>query len=379
MKILHVISGLTTGGAERMLHKLVVELARESCGGHVSVVVCLGPIGGAADLIEATGAEAHYLHLRSRLSVLSALSGLWKLALLARRVRPDAIQGWLYDGNLAATVAGAFVQAPVYWSIHQSLYRLRYEKPVNRAVILLSALLSWLPRGIVYVSRVGASQHARFGFSAARATVIPIGFDLETYQPLPPDEKRKARERLGFEDSGFWMGWVGRDDAKKDPGNFIAAARILRARNPDARFLMLGRGFHGPDSPWSARLREAGLEDVFLLRGETRDPAEWIAALDVLVSSSYTEGFSNVIGEAMACGVPCAVTDVGDSAWLVGDTGRIVPPRDAVVLARALADLRDLGAAGRAALGRQARARVRERFSIASVANRYLDLYRDGL
>jgi glycosyltransferase involved in cell wall biosynthesis len=375
MKILHIISGLTNGGAERMLHKLVVELARETHGGHVSVVVCLGPVGGTAGMLEAAGVEVHYFRLRKGPS---ALSGLWKLALLTRRLRPDAIQGWLSGGNLAAVAAGTFVAAPVYWSIHQSLYTLGYETPVNRALIRACAALSRLPQGIVHVSGTGARQHARFGFSDARATVIPIGFDLETYRPLSPEHKRAARARLGLEASRVWVGWVARDDAKKDPGNFIAAARATHALFPDARFLMLGRGLEAPDSPCRALARDAGLEDVVHFRGETNDPAAWIATLDVLVSSSYTEGFPNVIGEAMACEVPCAVTDVGDSGWLVGETGRVAPPRDAVALSRALVELLRLAPEARNALGQAARARIRERFSIASVADRYLELYDRG-
>lgn len=354
-----------------MLYKLAMELSRPAYGNCESIVICLGPRGGVSDDLAAAGFEVHYFDLRKGPS---ALLGLAKLAALTRRIRPDVLQGWMYDGNLAATVAGAFFPAPVYWSVHQALYALRYEKPVNRFIILASALVSGMARAIVYVSTVSVAQHARIGFSS-RGVVIPIGFDLEAFRPMSPELRRATRESLGLEASRTWIGWVGRNQVIKDPGNFIAAACAVAAVRPEARFLMLGRGFGAPDSGWRARVREQGLEDRFTFRDETRDITSWIPALDILVSSSYSEGFPNVIGEAMSAGLPCVVTDVGDSAWLLGDTGKIIPPRDPEALARAMNELLALDEEARADLGARARARIRERFTLATVAERYLALY----
>jgi glycosyltransferase involved in cell wall biosynthesis len=104
------------------------------------------------------------------------------------------------------------------------------------------------------------------------------------------------------------------------------------------------------------------------------------AALDVFsLSSSYGESFPNVIGEAMACGVPCVVTDVGDAAWILGNTGRVVPPRDPRALADAWREMIDLGPGGRLALGREARSRVIERFTVESVVARYDAVYENVL
>lgn len=372
MKILHVIAGLTTGGAERLLAHLAAELARR---GHASEVVCLGPKGGAVSWLKSAGIPVHYLGARKGAVALLALP---RLARLARRVRPDVVQGWMHDGNLAASVAGAFAGAPAYWSVHQSLYALRDERPVNRLILRAAALLSRLPRRIVYVSKVSALHFERFGFHASRTAVIPAGFDLQAFHPRTAAAKSAARVQLGLDPGRTWIGWMGRDDAKKDPANFIAAARQVRARLPEARFVMAGRGLDAADAPPRLLARAQGLEEVFVFRGELQDAPAFFGALDVFVSSSYTEAFPGVVGEAMACGIPCAVTDVGDAAFLVGETGLVAHPRDSAALAGAILGLAGSAPADRAAHGACARARILENFSLPAMSERYLGLYAES-
>jgi glycosyltransferase involved in cell wall biosynthesis len=361
VRILHVITGLEVGGAELMLARLVEELARD---GHVSAVLSLrgsgrGPV---AARLEAAGGRV----LQAKAS--GALRA-------CRDFRPDVVQGWMHHGNLAALPLGAWTGAPVFWSVHQSLHDLRYEKPRNRALIRLARALSGLPAGIVHVSRTSASQHARFGFDASRARVVPLGFDTARFHPLDADEKRATRARLGMEPHAQWVGLVARDEPKKDPALFLAAAARLAPSHPAARFLLLGRGMERTDHPLRALASGLGLSDRVAFRGETPDPAPWIASLEVLVSSSYTEAFPTVVGEAMASGVPCVVTDVGDSAYLLGAAGRVVPPRDAAALARALGEVLDLSDEARRALGEAGRARILTEFTMERVAARFLSLY----
>jgi len=375
MKVLHVISGLTTGGAERMLEKLIPELRAL---GIESEVACLGPLGKVGERLQASVP----VHRLGRSFVRRFLS----LRSLIRRTKPDALLGWMHPGNLAATAAWlrlfpAFRFGPklktkprLFWTIHQSLYSLDYESPRNAAVIRLNARLSRWPEGIVYVSRTSAAQHAARGYETRRAHVIPIGFDTTLFAPLPAARRAEARAALGMDPDRFWAGLVARDDPKKDPVNFVEAAARVLAAHPEARFLLLGAGMDDPRAPARLAARRLGLESCFLFRGETDRPQEALAALDVLVSASYTEAFPNVIGEAMACEVPCVVTDVGDCAWLLGEAGRVVPPRDPEALARALGHLIDAGPDERLRLGRLGRERVGAHFSLPAIARRYAAL-----
>ena len=141
------------------------------------------------------------------------------------------------------------------------------------------------------------------------------------------------------------------------------------------RFILAGTEVEPSNRELMNLISSLGLEPSVRLLGRRNDIPEITAALDIASSSSYGEGFSNAIGEAMSCGVPCVVTDVGDSAWIVGDTGKVVPPRDPTALANALRELVNMGAVARRALGERARQRVVENFSLEAVVRQYEDLY----
>lgn len=374
MKVLHVISGLTAGGAERMLYKLARESRRH---GVEPVVVCLGPPGSLSRPFEDAGVRVHHLGWRKD-ALLPFRFG--RLVSLLRREAPDVVQGWMHQGNLAASAAAGLARsrARVFWSVHGSLYSLRHETLANAALIRLAALLSFHPRAIVYVSRVAAAQHARRGFPAAKARVIPIGFDLDALPASTDALRAAARARLGLDPDAKCVGWMARHDPKKDPLNFIEAAAVAARALPDARarvrFVMVGRDIDA--LPYlRERARALGVEDRFTFLGERPDGAACMPAFDLFASSSYTEAFPNVLGEALCAGVPCVVTDVGDCAHLVGEAGVGVPPRDPAALGAAIARLLNLSEAERAEMGAKGRARVRDHFSLERVEAMYRALH----
>jgi len=173
------------------------------------------------------------------------------------------------------------------------------------------------------------------------------------------------------------FGHVARFDPMKDHAGLLRAAAALVAARPQARLVLIGQGVDGANPALARAVAEYGLAGHAHLLGPRPDVAAWTAGFDVAVSSSVSEGFPNVVGEAMACGVPCLVTDVGDSALVVGDAGRVVPPADAAALAAAAAALVDLGEDGRRRLGAAARARVAAEFGLPVVIGRYEAFYRD--
>jgi len=171
---------------------------------------------------------------------------------------------------------------------------------------------------------------------------------------------------------------VARFDPMKDHGTFFRAASVLASREEDVHFVMVGKGMV-PDNPQVAGHLDSNLEGRVHFLGPREDMPRLTSALDIAVSSSaYGEGFSNTIGEAMACAVPCVVTDVGDARRIVGDTGIVVAPRDPEAMADAWGRFLDMGRDRRRALGEKARQRIQETFSIDRVVARFEDLY-EGL
>jgi glycosyltransferase involved in cell wall biosynthesis len=269
-------------------------------------------------------------------------------------------------------------KVPILWNIRHCVYSLKYEKKSTALLIAGSRWLSKKPRAIIYNTKTGAGQHEGLGYSAEHRVVLPNGFDLNLFAPSE-EAYRTVREELGLPEDAFLIGLIGRYDPMKDHRLFLEAAHHFAPGNPRVHFLCAGRGVTLEHPDFAGWVEEFGLQGRVHLLGERNDTPRLMSALDVLTSSSYSEGFSNVIGEAMACATPCVVTDVGDSAWIVGKHGVVVPPRDPASLAVAWQSLVSMPPAKLAEMGRLSRQRVEENFSLESIVKRYENLYDDVL
>nr|WP_281422823.1 glycosyltransferase [Sphingomonas yunnanensis] len=367
---------MDVGGAETMLARLLEHGHRHP---HLcSEVISLIPPGRGGARIAAAGVPV------ADLGMVAGMPSPGALLSLARAIavrRPDVIVAWMHHAQLAATLAAAlarpWLRVPIIWNVRHSVADLAEEKPLTRLVLRAQALLSRGARAIVYNSHAAADQYRRLGFRAPDQRVIPNGFDLVA--PVPREAARATLcERLGVDGDGPLIGMVARAAPMKDVPNLLRAVAIARGQGFAARVLLVGKGMD--EDPALAPAAFGLPEDSVIRRGHCGDVGDWLGGLDLLaLPSAWGEGFPNVVGEAMLAGVPCVATDVGDSAALIGDTGAVVPPRDAAALAAALVRLGTLPAAQRAALGERARERVRARHDIRDVVDRYAALYRDAV
>ena len=368
LHVLHVTTGLGIGGAEMMLLKFVTRSDRSR---FTHAVVSLGTEGTLTPRFREAGFAVHSLDasaIRPRLAALRAC---------IREFDPALIQGWMYHGNIAATLGRALARsrAPVAWNIRQTLYELRKEKRLTANFIRAGALLSRLPDAIIYNSTTGAAQHENFGYDSRRRHLIPNGFDCAEFAPNV-EARARVRVQLGMRDSDIVIGLLARFHPMKDHATFVAAAARVAAIYPEARFLIVGRGVRAPETGILAAIANACLLDRAVVLGEREDMPDMQSALDIACSSSaWGEGFSNAIGEAMACGVPCVVTDVGDSAAIVAQTGIVVAPRDAAALAAAIGELVAAGPKRRQAMGGAARQRIEEHYALPAIVAQYESLY----
>lgn len=370
-RICHIITGLAAHGAEHMLQKLVTGMDQSQFECSVISLMDKGQVGEA---IERAGIPVLSVNLpRGR----PTPSGLIRLEQRVRETQPDVLQGWMYHGNVAATLAAglSFRHIPVVWNIRQSLYDIRHEKPQTRAVIRLSALLSKNPRKIIYNTLTGAAQHENLGFSRKSRFFIPNGFDINVFKP-DSEHRKTARRQLGLAEDGLVIGMAARLHPMKDHANFLKAAALLKEQYADARFVLIGSGVTAENTILNELIQKLGLTDRVHLLGEIHDTPSFFQSLDIAVlSSAWGEGFPNVLGEAMACGIPCVATDVGDSANVLGEAGFIVPPQDESALATALGQLIEMGSSGREQLGHKGRERVVNLYSIEAVVHQYESLY----
>jgi glycosyltransferase involved in cell wall biosynthesis len=372
--VMHVITGLDTGGAEMMLLKLL----SASSSDRQSMVVSLIDEGKIGPSIAKLGVPVECLHLRPHAPNPARLLSLVNLT---RKFRPQLIQGWMIHGNLAASMAqfASRIAAPVIWNVRMSFESGDGEKLMTRGLTKFGAVLSRHPSAIIYNSRSGAKQHEKLGYRGAVSVVVPNGFDCDIFRP---DEQARSsiRQQLGLKSSSLLVGLVARYHPMKDHVGFLKTASLLSMSDPESRFLLVGRDLVKGESALVKLINDLGLAGRVLLLGERSDIPQLTACLDIACSSSaWGEGFSNAIGEAMACGVPCVVTDVGDSAYLVGDTGVTVPRRNPEALAHAVQHLIDAGPAKRKELGVAARRRIESEFSLPNICRRYDELYQGCL
>jgi glycosyltransferase involved in cell wall biosynthesis len=363
--VVHIITGLGSGGAERILFQVASRNA--SAPDMRQVVVSLMDDGIYGDELRIAGVEVECLHMRPSQPSFAAFLRLVKLL---SRLQPDVIMTWLYHADLLGTLAARSVGVRrVIWNIRCSDLDFSRYSPFTRWLVTLLARMSRLPWAVATNSHVGQRAHEALGYTPKRWIYLPNGFDTEMWKPDAAD-RLSARRELGFSDSDIVIGMVGRKDPQKDHASFFEAVKTIIPKQPNLRLLLIGKKTQ--ELPIPDQLRRCAV-----VLGERQKVPHLMRAIDVLVScSAYGEGFPNVIGEAMSSGIPCVVTDVGDSALIVGDTGKIVPPSAPQALAAAIEDMIDRPRDDFDALSARARERIKSTYSIMQCLRRYDDLFR---
>lgn len=371
LKVLHLITGLDAGGAETTLLRLVSHTDRSQ---FQSEVVSLLPEGSLAVRFRKVGIAVSSLQLSAQRP---HPQGLLRLVRLLRTRRPDVLQTWMFHADLLGLLAGHLARTPlIAWNIRGTARPDWYHGPMTTAVVRACARLSPLPDAVVVNSFRGRQDYTDAGYRPKRWEVIPNGFDTELFRP---DEKARKllRARMNIPETSLVIGMAARLDPMKDHATFLRAATLLGQRLPTVHFVFAGRGVEGHTPGFRELARATGLNDRLHLLGEREDMPALYSSFDLAsLSSSFGEGFARVLGEAMACAVPCVATDVSDSAEILGSTGLTVPPGDAEALAAAWQLLLEKTPTERKQLGQEARNRVIARYGMQAMVQQYEALYR---
>ena len=375
IRIVHIITGLSTGGAEMMLYKLLSNYNKNL---FKPVVISLMDRGTLGNRIEKLGIPVYAVgiikhHLRPIV--------FYRFIKLIYQLKPDIIQGWMYHGNIASSLAGLCLlnKVPILWNIRHTPYNLKEEKWFTSILIRLGALFSHQPKYIIYNSQASAYHHKLLGYNNKLHKIIPNGFDCFQFKPSIT-ARLTLRNELKLKKDDFLIGFIARYHPMKNHVDFIRAARKLISKYPYIHFVLAGRNVNKFNSVLVNLIKEEGIVSQVHLLDERNDISEITAAPDIATNfSSWGESFSNAIGEAMACGIPCVVTDIGDSALIVGDTGIVIPTKNIDELVKAWIKLIKISSEGRKQLGQKARERIVNNFSLLKIINNYEEVYREVL
>lgn len=370
MRVLHIINGLQAGGAEALLYRLVT---RPSDIEHE--VVSLLPPDWYSPLLADSGVVVHHLNIGSAASAVAAIP---RLRRIIRDSSSDVIQTWLYRSNIYGGIVAAFTGVPVVWSIHTgSLEPLRL---VARLWVYFGGLFArWVPSYVINCSVRSAQVHAPLGYGAAPGAVIANGYDPAVF--LPDEDARAAtRRNLELGKSEFVLGFIRRWSPQKDVPTLVRALGILRQRGVPFKVIFVGSDLDAENAELISLLEKEGCADRVMLLGRRADVPDIARAIDLHLLSSLVEAFPNIVGETMLSGTPNVVTDVGDSALMVGDSGWVVP----VAAPDKIADAVEQGHSEWSSRPdewqkRRARARalIADRFTFDEMARAYEDVWRE--
>jgi len=369
VKVVHVITGLNQGGAEAMLLKLLPGL-HSRFDVHV---ISLMDEGVHGDRVEQMGIPLHCLRMKK-----DGLFGVnvLRLRTLLKKLEPDVIQSWMYHSNLMISVVRMLTRkkSAIAWNVRHSLSDLSREKWMTRQVIRANRFLSKGVDSIVYNSKISRRQHGEFGFVSENALIIPNGIDLNNFSPSF-EIRGRVRSELGISEDAFVVGHVARLHPMKNHEGFLRVAVNLAKKHLNAHFILMGCNVTLSSGSLAALIPDE-VRCQFHLLGSRSDVSDLMSAMDVFcLSSVWGESFPNVLGEAMASGVPCVATDVGDSAAIIGDTGVVVPPQDEDALTVGIESLLTMSSEERRALGASARARIEANYTLGAIVDQYAAFY----
>lgn len=374
IRVCHIINNLHVGGAEMMLYKLLANLDSSRFDSTVISIIERGPIG---QKIEQLGIPVFELDCRRNSTIRTAI----QLSRLLREQSADVVQTWMYHGNLLGGLLSKALRpsTPIFWNIRHSTLDTSID---GRSTILAAKtgarLSRIIPTKIIVNSTAGLHTHVSVGYPSERMQVIPNGFDCALFHPSQA-AKQELRCELGVSPDALLVGMVARYHPHKDHATFIRAAAEVCLSFPNVHFVLCGKGIVHENQELSALIHSLGIENRVHLLGPRSDTPRIQAGIDLAVLSSISEGFPNVLGEAMACETPCISTDVGDAKLLIQDTGWIAPKSNPSALASAIGLFLNSTQEQRSFLGASARKRIMDHFSMESIAGQFARIWHESL
>ena len=370
LPVVHVIAGLGQGGAEACLVRLV-EATKDECD---STVVSLSAELYYAPRITSAGAKVYGLNMpRGRLT----MKGLFTLVRIMRERRPQIVQTWMYHadllGGLSARLTGC---KQVVWGIHNAGFARSHIKNSTRWVARGCSWISGrIPAAIVSCSQAAADLHVEMGYARDKMQAIPNGYDVQFFH-RDNVVRTASRRSLNIDEDAKLIGTIARWDPVKDHATLLKAARIVTDGRPSVRFLLCGTGMSSDNVELRRLISDAGMETKLILLGPRSDIVNVMNALDLHLLTSRSEAFPNAVAESMACEVPNVVTNVGDAALIVGDSGWVAPPGESFAIAKALEQALKLSSEALREHGIAARLRICEKFSMERMVEAYLKLWK---
>jgi glycosyltransferase involved in cell wall biosynthesis len=330
MQVLHIITGLSDGGAEAVLYRLC-QFEKE----HNHIVISLQNEDKYGPMLKELGVDVYTLNfLNGNIRFL----GLVKLYKLIKKIQPDVIQTWMYHADFIGGVMGRLAGIRnIVWGVHHTTL---VKGKSKRSTILIAKINSFIsnfiPKKIIYCASKSREVQESIGFNKIKGEVIPNGYDIRSFTQNS-FLGTAFRNELNILNKTFVIGHVGRYNPQKDHNTLLESFSILRQKKFDFSAVIVGTNLDENNHKLVSLLNENNITDCVYLLGKRADIPAVMNGIDLFVlSSAFGEAFPNVLNESMACGTPCVATDVGDSSAIIGMTGWITPIQDPLAIANSI-------------------------------------------
>ena len=366
-KIVHIISGLQVGGAERSLFNICNSSLNDN---FKQYVICLGNRGYYSQKIEEIGLEIYHINFSSWHFVKSLI----KFITVLKKISPNIIQGWMNHGNFASILALLILNFKpiIYWNIRQSFYKNKNDLFYTKFLFLFNILFSRIPKKIIINSNISKIQLQNFGFHIDSFIFIPNGFD-SNYWVRDLSFRKLKRENLGIENLDFLIGYVGRYHPMKNIILLLKAFEIIAINFPNSKLVIIGHK-ENDFNKFEKLIFDRIPNNQIILLNQKNDINKYYSIFDLFTLCSVSEGFPNVLGEAMSCELCCISTNVGEASALLQDVGFIIPVDDLDALVSKITHcIENLEITKN--MGSLARNKIRKSYSLQNTVNQYINLY----
>jgi glycosyltransferase involved in cell wall biosynthesis len=370
--VLFPITDLPRDGAQRQLFELVKGLDKKS----FNPIVLTLRSGGSVEqeFKEIPHARIISLGRKGKMDFLYV----FKVSRLMRRLKVDVVQPFLTPATFFGLSAALLSRTPLKIVTERASIGMKSASLGYRLYLRAEDLLTRFADLAVANSEAGREYLIKRGIALGRTKVIYNGLNLTRLNSCDSEDVERVRRRLNLPAGGQVVGIMARLFRVKRHDTFLLAASLVSRAIPEVRFAIIG------DGPWRSYLeglsQKLGLDSKVVFFGEQREVGSYLAAFDIAVLTSETEGCSNSVLEAMAVGKPVVATDVGGNRELIdeGETGFLVPLGDHEKLAETIIWLLRNPILARA-VGQKAKEKTTRRFSLEGMVNQYESLYKEAL
>jgi len=365
INLLHVITSLNGGGAEAMLFKLVKEIDKDKF--NISIISLLDEGVYGDELKLKYGVDLLCVNLDKPINFIKNFKQILKFF-----KRSDMIHSWMYHANIFSFLFSKISKRKLIWGIHHNDFSKNNNKLTTRLIMGISKIMSSKIDKIIYCGYEVKKNHIKFGYNNRNAIVIFNGFETEKFSPL---KSTHIHNELNIDLKTKLFVHVGRWNVIKGYAVLLEAISLLDLKNQNVKFILVGKDITNSNFELTDLIEKYGVSTEVILLGRREDVPGIMASSDYFISSSLSEGFPNVIGEAMLSEALCIVTDTGDSKMMLGDLGFISKVGDAADLAKNIEAALKIKEDKYVDMTKKARSIVIENYSLEKITKLHMELY----